>query len=51
MARPVGSKVIECTQCGGQIVAMARETGTCKTCGTQIKFTLKLLKSLGKKRD
>lgn len=51
MARPVGSKVIECTKCGGQIVAKIGEIGVCKTCGAKRKFSLRLMKSLKKKLD
>ena len=50
MARPVGSKVIECI-CGRQIVAMVGTVGTCKTCQHKVRFTKKLMKSLGKRLD
>jgi len=50
MARPTGSKMIKCPKpkCKGQIIAMVGEKGTCKTCGTSVKFTKKLLKDLNK---
>ncbi len=50
MARPAGSKVIEC-RCGRQIVAMMGTTGICKTCGCKVRFTKKLMKELGKRLD
>lgn len=53
MARPTGSKVVNCPnkKCGGQIVAKIGENGTCKWCGTKVRFTKKYLRSLGKKVD
>ena len=48
MARPTGSKVIKCEKCGRDVVALVGEKGVCKNCGKTIKFTKKLLKSLGK---
>ena len=48
MARPTGSKVIVCEKCGKKIVAMVGDKGTCKNCGNAVRFTKKLLKSLGK---
>ena len=51
MARPTGSKVVECDKCGGNIVAMVGAKGVCKNCGHQVRFTKKLMKALGKKLD
>jgi hypothetical protein len=44
MARPVGTKVIKCPKprCKGKIVAKIGEKGTCKSCGTVVKFTKKM---------
>ena len=50
MARPAGSKVIEC-ECGRQIVGLVGGFGTCKSCGRKVRFTKKLMKELGKKLD
>lgn len=47
MARPVGSKVIDC-KCGKKIVARIGEVGVCKACGARKKFTVRLMKILGK---
>ena len=51
MARPTGSKVINCPKkgCAGKIVAMVGAKGTCIHCGETVRFTKKLLRSLGKK--
>jgi hypothetical protein len=51
MARPTGSKVIACPQkkCKGKIVAEIGSSGTCKYCGTKVRFTKKLMRELGKK--
>lgn len=50
MARPPGSKVIPCTnpKCKGKVVALPGDTVVCKTCGTKIRVTKKMLKELGK---
>jgi len=47
MARPTGSKVIEC-DCGSRLVGLPGTTVTCKMCGKKTRFTKKLLKELGK---
>lgn len=51
MARPTGSKVIVCDDCGHKIVAKIGELGICKNCGSKVRFTKKLMKELGKKID
>lgn len=50
MARPKNSKVIKCPnkRCEGKIVAMVGAKGKCSHCGTEVRFTKKLLRSLGK---
>ena len=50
MARPKNSKVIACPnkKCEGKIVAMIGAKGKCSHCGTEVRFTKKLLRSLGK---
>jgi len=48
MPRQAGTKVVPCTKCDGKIVALPGETGTCKSCGTKVKVTKKLLAELGK---
>lgn len=48
MARPTGSKVVEC-ECGKKIVAMVGATGICKYCNKKVRFTKRLMKELGKK--
>lgn len=50
MARPTGSKVIDC-ECGSKIVALVGTTGVCKNCGNKVRFTKKLMKELKKKID
>jgi hypothetical protein len=41
MARPKGSKVIECPakKCDGRIVGFIGKTGVCSKCGEKVKFT------------
>jgi ribosomal protein L37AE/L43A len=39
MARPTGSRVYPCPKCEGRIVAKIGSSGTCKHCGTKIRFT------------
>ena len=53
MARPTGSKVIDCPKkkCDGKIVAKIGQKGTCKWCGEEVRFTKVYLRSLGKKID
>lgn len=48
MARPVGSKVISCPKCEGQVVAKVGEVGVCKACGKKTKFSKTLMKRLKK---
>jgi len=54
MARPNGSKVIDCTgkngrkKCTGKIVAMVGTMGVCVHCGEKVRFTKKLMRELGK---
>jgi len=49
MPRQPGSKVVPCPKCDTKVVAMPGETGTCKSCGTKVRITKKLLADLGKK--
>ena len=51
MARPVGSKVIQCPNCGEQVVALVGKVGICKYCHEKVRFTKKLMKQLKKSID
>lgn len=48
MPRQSGSKVVPCPKCASKVVALPGETGKCKSCGTKVRVTKKLLSELGK---